>query len=203
MLIEEKTARDLQRLRQLARREKCAEQKDRLMAAALAIQERETVNIQTSVGRSPGFVQRWAYALRDGEIEALKDKPRGESVAKINGETALKLKARIDEGPTQADGVCTLRGKDIQRIAKDEFNADVSLTSVYRVLHTMSYSCPAPRPRHEKQDLEAQAKFKNECAPFFVSTLREALAPHVGRVRVFFMDEARFGQQGTPTRMWA
>jgi len=166
MLIQEQAAGDLQRLRRLARRETRAEQKDRLMAAPLAIQKRETVDIQTSLGRSRGFVQRWAYAYRDGGIEALKDKPRGGSVAKINGETALKLKARIDAGPTQADGVCTLRGKDIQRIAKDEFNADVSLTSVDRVLHTMGYSCLAPRPRHEKQDLEAQAKFKDECAPF-------------------------------------
>lgn len=29
------------------------------------------------------------------------------------------------------------------------------------------------------------------------------MAPHGGKVRVFFMDEARFGQQGTTTRVWA
>lgn len=34
-------------------------------------------------------------------------------------------------------------------------------------------------------------------------TVRDALAPHGGRTRVFFMDEARFGQQGTTTRVWA
>jgi transposase len=33
--------------------------------------------------------------------------------------------------------------------------------------------------------------------------VRDALAAHGGRVRVFFMDEARFGQQGTTTRVWA
>lgn len=33
--------------------------------------------------------------------------------------------------------------------------------------------------------------------------MRDAIAPHGGRVRVFCMDEARFGQQGTTTRMWA
>lgn len=36
-----------------------------------------------------------------------------------------------------------------------------------------------------------------------MSTVRAALTPHGGRVRVFFMDEARFGQQGTTTRVWA
>lgn len=165
MLIRERTAGDLQRLGLLARREKRAEQKDRLMAAALAIQKRETEDIQKALGRSRGFVQRWAYAYRDGGIEALKDKPRGGSVAKISGENAAKLRARIDAGPTEADGVCTLRGKDIQRIARDELDTEVSLTSVYRAMHKMNYSCLAPRPRHEKQDLAAQKKFKEESAP--------------------------------------
>jgi transposase len=31
----------------------------------------------------------------------------------------------------------------------------------------------------------------------------EAIAPHGGKARVFFMDEARLGQQGTLTRVWA
>ena len=34
--------------------------------------------------------------------------------------------------------------------------------------------------------------------------MRDAVAPHGrGTVRVFFMDEARFGQQGTITDVWA
>jgi transposase len=117
------------------------------------------------LNRSRGFVQRWAYAYRDGGIEALKDKPRGGSVGKISGQNAVRLMARIDAGPTAADKVCTLRGKDVQRIARDELGTDVSLTSVYRLLHKMGYSCLAPRPRHEKQDPAAQEKFKIDSAP--------------------------------------
>jgi transposase len=33
--------------------------------------------------------------------------------------------------------------------------------------------------------------------------VKEAIAPHGGRVRVWFMDEVRFGQQGTITDVWA
>ncbi|MFN5956416.1 MAG: winged helix-turn-helix domain-containing protein, partial [Planctomyces sp.] len=120
---------------------------------------------QRVLNRSRGFVQRWAYAYRDGGIEALKDKPRGGSVGKISGQNAVRLMARIDAGPTAADKVCTLRGKDVQRIARDELGTDVSLTSVYRLLHKMGYSCLAPRPRHEKQDPAAQEKFKIDSAP--------------------------------------
>lgn len=166
MQIRERSPGDLEQLRRLARHERTAEQKDRLMAAALAVERFETADIQKAINRSRGFVQRWVYAYRDGGIEALKDKPRGGSVGKISGHNALKLMARIDAGPTQQDKVCTLRGKDVQRIAKSELNTDVSLTSVYRLLHKMGYSCLAPRPRHEQQDLAAQQKFKDESAPF-------------------------------------
>ena len=33
--------------------------------------------------------------------------------------------------------------------------------------------------------------------------MSESLTPHGGTVRTFFMDEARFGQQGTLTNVWA
>jgi len=165
MLITERQPGDLDRLRTLARREARAEQKDRLMVAVLAIERRETADIQRSLCRSRGFVQRWAYAYRDGGIEALRDKPRGGSVAKISGVNAQRLKARLDAGPTEADGVCTLRGKDIQRIAREELGTTVGLSSVYRTLERLGYSCLAPRPRHEKQDLAAQKAFKDESAP--------------------------------------
>lgn len=165
MQISEREAGDLKKLRSRARKERVAEQKDRLMVAALAIEGLETMDIQRAVGRSRGFVQRWVYAYRDGGIEALKDKPRGGSVAKIHGENLRKLKARIDAGPTAEDKVCRLRGLDIQRIAKEELGAEVSLSAVYRTLETLGYSYLAPRPQHENQDLEAQKKFKDQSAP--------------------------------------
>ncbi len=37
----------------------------------------------------------------------------------------------------------------------------------------------------------------------FVRAVSEALAPYGGRARTFVMDEARLGQQGTLTRVWA
>lgn len=33
--------------------------------------------------------------------------------------------------------------------------------------------------------------------------MKDAIAPDNGKVRVWFMDEARFGQQGTITNVWA
>jgi transposase len=165
MQISERTSGELKELRRRARKERSAEQKDRFMVVVLALEGRETKQVQEATARSRGFVQRWIYAYRDGGIEALKDKPRGGSVAKICGENLQKLKARLDAGPTPADKVCRLRGVDVQRIAKEELALEVSLSAVYRTLETLGYSYLVPRPRHEQQDLEAQRKFRDESAP--------------------------------------
>ena len=165
MHISEQTPGDLKELRGRARKERSSEQKDRLMVVVLALKGYETAQIQETTARSRGFVQRWCYAYRDHGIEALKDKPRGGSVARIRGDNLQKLKARLDAGPTPADKVCRLRGVDVKRIAKEELSIDVSLSAVYRTLDMLGYSYLVPRPRHEQQDLEAQRIFKTERAP--------------------------------------
>lgn len=166
MDIKEREPGDTAKLKLLARREKVAEQKDRFMVVLHAMSGVETADIQNSLLRSRGFVQRWAYAYRDGGIDALYDKPRGGSKPIIGPEAAERLKARLDAGPTAEDKVCTLRGKDVKRIIREELGEDLSLSAVYRSLHRLGYSCLSPRPRHEKQDPAAQKKFKEETAPF-------------------------------------
>ena len=154
MLIKERTPGDLARLRRLAVKEKDAEQKDRWLVALHAVSGVETAPIQEMLLRSRGFVQRWAYAYRDGGIDALHDKPRGGSKPKIRGQALEKLRARLDAGPRAEDKVCTLRGKDIQRIAREELGVVVGLSSVYRTLESMGYSCLAPRPGRSSHDAD-------------------------------------------------
>ena len=169
MQIAERELDDQQKLKSMARKEKNAEQRDRYRAALLAIQEHETHAIEIVLDRSRRFVQRWAYAYRDGGIAALKDKPRGGSKPKFPLQRQAELKARLDAGPRPADGVCTLRGKDVRSILEQEFGVKVSLNGAYRTLHRLGYSCLAPRPGHEKQDPQAQEKFR-QSAPLLSRT---------------------------------
>lgn len=59
MQISERASGDLQILRARARKEKTAEQKDRLVVVVLALEGLETEQIQAATARSRGFVQRW------------------------------------------------------------------------------------------------------------------------------------------------
>jgi transposase len=169
MQVLERKIGDQQKLKSMARREKDAEQRDRYRAALMAIQEQEAPVIAVALDRSRRFVQRWAYAYRDGGVEALKDKPRGGSKPKFPRDRQAELKARLDAGPRPEDGVCTLRGKDVQRILEHEFGVKASLNAAYRTLQRLGYSCLAPRPRHEKQDQQAQEKFRKS-APLLSRT---------------------------------
>lgn len=165
MLLTERLAGDRDRLKALARAEKNAQQKDRLLSVLHSLNGREALDIAAALCKSRRFVQTWVYAYRDGGIGAIKAKPRGGGVPRLRGGAVGRLAARLDAGATPGDKVCTLRGKDVQRILKEELGTDLSLSSVYRTLHRMGYSCLAPRPRHEEQDLAAQQRFKGRIAP--------------------------------------
>ena len=57
-----------------------------------------------------------------------------------------------------------------------------------------------PRPHHENANPEVQEFFKE----IVVEPIEAIAADHPGeQVRVYFQDEARFGTQGTITRVWA
>lgn len=157
---------DLDRLRERVANERQALQRDRYRAVLLVAGEQlEGDEVARRVGRSPRFVDEWAGRYRRGGLAALiPRKPRG-ATAKLNPEQAQRLKARIDAGPLPADGVCTLRGKDVIRILEAEFGVKHSIGTIYKVLHRLGYSCLSPRPRHEKNDPAAIEAFKEQ-SPF-------------------------------------
>ena len=83
---------------------------------------------------------------------------------------------------------------------QQEFGLVRSLAAVSHLLHGLGYSYLRPRPRHRLADPEAQAAFRRELP----DRLRAIAAAHPDkRLRVYFQDESRFGQQGTLTNVWA
>ena len=74
--------------------------------------------------------------------------------------TSARFKERIVAGAElERDGVVAFRGVDAQRILKEEFDIDCSLSSTYRLLHRMKLSWLARRPRHPQADATAQVEF--------------------------------------------
>jgi transposase len=146
---------DRERLAEMVRAERDAKQRDRLRAALLAIEGRPEPEVRRTLGRSRRFVQRWAYAYRDGGIDALRARASPGRPTKLPRQREPAFKERVKAGPTDADGgVCTLRGADARRILEREFGVRYTLEGVYDLLDRLGLSCLVPRPRHRKNDPE-------------------------------------------------
>lgn len=146
---------DLAELDRRVRAAKQAIQRDRLRAVRLALDGLEEPTIRGMLGRSRDFVQKWCYAYRDGGLEAIRSKPRKGRPTKLPRDQEDAFRQRMLAGPTQADGVCTLRGKDAVRTLRDEFGVAYSLDGVYDLLERLGFSSLSPRPRHRKHDPQA------------------------------------------------
>lgn len=151
---------DRQSLDDLVRREANAKQRDRYRAVLLAMDDLEGDEIALRLGRSPRFVDEWVGRYRRGGLGALRPKRQPGRRPKLTPQQEEQLKARLDAGPRDSDGVCALRGKDVCRIIEREFGVAHTLGGIYDVLRRLGYSSLVPRPRHRKNDPAAMQTFE-------------------------------------------
>lgn len=156
---------DRQSLDELVRRESDARQRDRYRAVLLALDGLEGDEIALRVGRSPRFVDEWVGRYRRGGLAALRPRKQPGRRPKLSPWQEEQLKARLDAGPRDGDGVCSLRGRDVCRIIEEEFGVVHTLGGIYDVLRRLGYSSLVPRPRHRKNDPAAMQRFVREEAP--------------------------------------
>lgn len=145
---------DLTQLRQQSRQQRDAKQRDRYRAILLAIEGHDAPAIARTLGRSRRFVQWWVYRYRDDGLEAVVPKRQTGRPPNLPATKEESFKKRFLAGPTEADGICTLRAKEARRILQEEFGVEYTLAGVYDLLHRLGLSCLAPRPRHRKNDPE-------------------------------------------------
>jgi transposase len=150
---------DLDRLRERIAREPTAKRRDRFRCVLEALAGEQTLFIARLVGRSRKFVQHWVYQYRDHGLAGLEGRTYPGRRPKLTAEQEQKLKARLDAGATEADGVCSLRGQDIRRILRVEFGVVYAKNAVYDLLRRLNYSSLKPRPRHPKNDPVAMQQF--------------------------------------------
>lgn len=172
MTVELHHPEDLDRLRQLVRDQRKAIQRDRyrvvLLAAGPHAGEAEMTRqqIAAAVGRSRQFVDEWVGRYRRGGVDRLHARKQPGNRPSLTPEQQAAFKGRLLAGPGDSDGgVCTLRGRDAQRILGAEFGVPLKLSAVYEWMHRVGLSCLKPRPRHRKNDGQAMNDWL-ERAPF-------------------------------------
>ncbi len=146
-------------LRRLARRESgrvC----QRVLMIANMLEGMEHAEAARLAGLSRSAAYEWHNRYEEDGIEGLRDRRRPGRAPRVDAVTTARFKERIVAGAElERDGVVAFRGVDAQRILKQEFEIDCSLSSTYRLLHRAKLSWLAPRSRHPQADATAQAEF--------------------------------------------
>jgi len=144
----------------LVRTEKDGRVRQRLRAMKFISQGQTIPQVAKRMDIAQRPLRKWLHRFNKHGPSGLCDTPRSGQPPKINTKQIEKFKRRIRQGVTEQDNICSLRGKDLQKILQKEFNAQYSLGGTYFLLHRLGFSCLCPRQRHPQADIQAQETFK-------------------------------------------
>lgn len=147
-------------LAELIRAEPRARVARRLSAVRLALLGHTAPDVAEQVLLSERAVRTWVARYNAGGTDALTDRAGRGRKKPLTPDQEQQLRERLGAGPTEADGVCTLRGQDVRRILEDEFGVVRCLQAVYDLLHRLGFEPLRPRPKHPQADPTAVEEFK-------------------------------------------
>lgn len=188
-------------LREQARSEKDARVVRRALAIALVLEG----NSRKAAARVVGLERQAVHdAIQRFNAEGwigLYDRPRSGRPRKLTPEQQTALKAMVLAGPPPEGDLSEYRVRHLVELARQDFDASYSLSGMRTVLKRLNLSWMTGRPIHPKADLEAQEAFKAA----FPEVVRGVIAAHPGAtaLEIWFQDEARVGQKGSVTHLWA
>lgn len=172
MRVEWTDPADAQRLRQLVAGEANAKQRDRYRVVLLAGEglgdrpELTREQIAAGVGRSRQFVDEWVGRYRrGGGVESLRPRKQPGATPKLNAEERDQLRAMLDAGPPEADGLAAYNGPILRERIHERFGKLYSLPGLYALLHRIGYNDLMPRTTHPGTSPAAQDEFKKRRCP--------------------------------------
>jgi transposase len=170
--------------------------KRRLLAVKLAAKGQHTsAEVAELCGVARTWLFDWLKRVRTGGLEALLERgqrgPKKGTLRGVDAEVATALKAKLERHELTS-------AEQARRWLKQEHGVDRPYVTVWNWLKKWDGVLRVPRPSHSKKNPDAAAAFKGS-----VAEKLEALGLAAGsRVKVWFMDEARFGLHTELRRVW-
>lgn len=152
-------------LKQLAAGEAHPKVRERILIVRHVLAGNSVPQASEAFSLSERQIRVWIHRYNREGLSGLRDRAKPGQPTHLKPELVEAFKARIENGPRSGDGVCVLRGKDIQRLLREEFQAKYSMVGVYTLLHRLGFSSLVPRPRHPKTNPQAQSDFKKNLTP--------------------------------------
>ena len=190
-------------LRKLALSHKYRACRNRLRALALMIED--TVS-RTEMARRIGVdvqtLRDWVVRYNEAGVDGLRDAPRPGRPPKLDARQEAQLVAWMDGGadPDAGEPCCWTVG-DMRHWITCRFDMDFTLEGVRRMIRRLGFRHVSPRPIHPRARPQDQETFRQNFRELAIAALPDGVSGE--DVLVFFQDEARIGQKGMLSRVWA
>lgn len=189
-------------LRSAASVEKDGAAARRILALALILEGADRASAARICGMDRQTLGDWVHRYNDEGLAGLRDRAGGGRSPKLSKDQRAEFAALVAAGPDPAlHKVVRWRRVDWREEIKRRFGVEMHERSVGKILASMGYRRLSVRPQHPKSDAAAQETLKKNFAATLASAIPEAARGKP--LEIWFQDEARLGQQGTLTRVWA
>ena len=144
----------------------------------------------------------WVLRYNEYGLPGLYDLAQPGPRPLLTAEQEAEVVTWVENGPDLAkDGVVRWRRVDLRDRIKDRFGVVFHERSIGKLLRRLNFRRISVRPRHPETDEEEQETLKKILVALVRAAIPDALADKA--VELWYQDEARVGQQGTLTRIWA
>src|SRR3954451_19418943 len=200
-------------LRREARRCRDGAASRRMLALALVLEGASREEAARAAGMDRQTLRGWVHRYNGEGLAAPAGRPRSGRKPRLTAEQEAELAAAVERGPDpERDGVVRWRRVDLKALIEAGYGVALHERSVGKVLRRLGGACPPAGgarpggpPVGQAEAPEGRRGGPGGVQKSFAELVREALPEHArGKpVEVWFQDEARVGQQGTLTRVWA
>jgi transposase len=169
------------------------EKRDRERLQVIRLGQRGAYTLQEIgdiVGRGRATIARWVKAYRVGGISGLLTRRYAGSIGRMSESMLEALSKGLYEGRWKSAG-------EIQSWLKEQ-GIGLSRSGVHYWLSKVRASWKVPRKSHVKKDPDAEEAFKDT----FVSKLESLPLPAEGKVRIWVLDQHRYGLISFIRRCW-
>src|ERR1039457_4386234 len=189
-------------LRAAAGREKDSAASRRMLALAMVFDGADGTSAAETCGMDRQTLRDWVHRYNATGLAGLRNRKSSGRPPKLTAAQKAVLVELVEKGPDPArHKVVRWRRCDLAGELERLFGVKLHERSVGDLLASLGYRRLSVRPQHPQADEAAQEAFKKN----FAATLAAKLPDHTkGKpLEIWFQDEARIGQQGTLTRVWA
>lgn len=189
-------------LRERATRAKNTRMARRMLAIAMVLDGYTRHAAAEACAMDRQTLRDWVLRYNEDGLDGLCDRPHPGRRRSLTTEQEAEVCAWVEAGPDLAvDGVVRWRRIDLRDRIEARFDVEFHKRSIGKLLRRLNFRRMSGRPQHPKSDEGRQEAFKKNFADLVQAAIPESAAGKP--VEFWRQDDARIGQQGTLTRLWA